>query len=1619
MKKTKLSLIIFLLVVTILLTTQSISASDHNKSTDAIKKDYKTQSTTKIQSKTSTNNLKKDTKTITNTTNYNYNKKSITKKDTTKNTKRTITPEETSSEVIYTTDDLKDLPTINENLKNYDNEVNATVKLETGNYNFEGISSTSLLRLTDYAKIRNVTFDGQGSTIDLSQAPDQLYNNEIFQVSNDYSLTINNVTLKDFKRESHDGSIILNSGNLTIKNSNFYDNQNIFRGSNFNNYIGESVVLRLNANTNNSIYNSNFKNNSAGRSGAVISVEMDYNNNKLFINNSNFTDNKVLRTSDNGGVMSLNGESTLFVNNSLFKNNSAPYNGGVVYQGVNSEITVYNSKFEENQAREGGVFYQDKYGRISLYNSNFTSNNASENGGVLNQRGVIIINACNFTSNQAKGSVGGGGGVIYCDSRDRTDTGITIKNSNFLSNSVISGNGGVIYDYTECDYCPLIINNTLFKQNSAIDGGVIYRNNKAITLIENSTFDSNNATNAGAISVKTHGYVTEMTLNNVTMNNNNATQNGGLFCIDKETILNVYNSTLNGSIGSSVIYNQGKLNLTHNNITNNSVTSTNYVLYNAANANIIIEDNVFINNTDNTRDMLLNNDTGRTYNVADNNLYIDNYLEDSIESINPIVIDDETEKTVKIKINLRSVYNNTIVNGTIILSDENGIELKREDVTNGICNLELPLSQLSKGVNNLNVTYETLSKHYQNRTAKMQVTILKNTTISIDVTNPVYVRNETVIKITLKDEDGNLLDNKNVNVTINGVLETYTTSNGIIEITKTFGTNGTVNIVANFTGDSVYKPSNNTTSINVLKHSTLIILEVPESIRLGEEVTITATLIDTTINKAIQGEHINLKTNGTNRGARTTNQNGKISYKYTPKYMGIVKVLAEHFAVDKEFYYEAEDVTATFIVKEPLIPTIITVEASDTKINKTNKITIHLTTNNSQNLDKQVTVTIDSEQFYITTSNGMATITNYTSTSARTVRVSIEFAGDEDYKKSNNSTSFAVNRLQTNILLDNIQSSKVGSYVNIKGKLLDENGKIVSNVEVSISLNDKNYEVTTDDNGVFTKSVKTSIVGTNNVSVGYEGSSIYTGSSNKTTFKVVQLKTKININNINTLTLGKEAKISGKLLDENNNLISNVKITLKINDESYEIKTDDKGAFTKTIKATVVGSNNVSSSYAGSSIYIGCSNKTTFKVEALKTKIKTNSISTVTVGLNAKISGKLLDENNNAVANAKITITVEGKTYTATTGKDGSFSISHKTTTSGKIDVKINYPGNKNYKSTNTTTSFKVKKKVHLKVNNLTGIIGEKITFTATLTDDNGNKVNDGTLIFKLNGVSLNTKKRFDNSSNTPYKCSVKNGKTSVTIIADKYLRKGGNITATYNGTTEYGSVNSEKAKLTIKLRNMKITLKAQPSKVKQYKDIKFTATVTDVTKNSKNKTAIKENSYILFKIDGKIIKVNGKKANVTVKSNKIVYKYTIPKTTPGIRVDRRIRNYNLTATYKSNLFYMKNNTNSTKYNVLRSKITIKISKATLKNNKLSIKGTIKDYMKNYLVGTNKVCLKIDGSTYNVKGKIKYFNVKNGKINLKNIKINYPYEIKKVSVVSGDRVAYLGGKSKAKKIVKQ
>jgi predicted outer membrane repeat protein len=139
-------------------------------------------------------------------------------------------------------------------------------------------------------------------------------------------------------------------------------------------------------------------------------------------------------------------------------------------------------------ATVGGIPYpvKDASGKwtqrpiASSYWDALFEDNTAHNGAVINSKGLVTMDASNFTNNSAHN-----GGVIYADSGS-----ITVNNSLFSENYA-NAQGGVIYNRGQ-----LKVFDSIFSLNYGSQGGAIF--NGKYANVDNSTFTENKAGYNGA-----------------------------------------------------------------------------------------------------------------------------------------------------------------------------------------------------------------------------------------------------------------------------------------------------------------------------------------------------------------------------------------------------------------------------------------------------------------------------------------------------------------------------------------------------------------------------------------------------------------------------------------------------------------------------------------------------------------------------------------------------------------------------------------------------------------------------------------------------------------------------------------------------------------------------------------------------------------------------------------------------------------------------------------------------------------------------------------------------------------------------------------------------------------
>lgn len=226
----------------------------------------------------------------------------------------------------------------------------------------------------------------------------------------------------------------------------------------------------------NSGYNITFKNiifqNAHGKNGSI-----NCQGSTLRFINCSFINNKA--TVNAAGVYAI--KSNISFENCTFKTNTASSSGAVIFANE-SKVNIQKCNFIQNSAKNGAAIFSIE-SNLNITDSLFNQNSASVSGGAVSFLSIgkdMIINSTNFTNNKANNE----GGAIYS-----TKSYVKVDKTNFTKNT--ASNGGAIY--TGDNKYFQIYSSTLIN-NKANNGSAIYAVKKVsiVNSILTSSLDSQN-----------------------------------------------------------------------------------------------------------------------------------------------------------------------------------------------------------------------------------------------------------------------------------------------------------------------------------------------------------------------------------------------------------------------------------------------------------------------------------------------------------------------------------------------------------------------------------------------------------------------------------------------------------------------------------------------------------------------------------------------------------------------------------------------------------------------------------------------------------------------------------------------------------------------------------------------------------------------------------------------------------------------------------------------------------------------------------------------------------------------------------------------------------------------
>ena len=378
--------------------------------------------------------------------------------------------------------------------------------------------------------------------------------------------------------------------------------------------------------------------------------------------------------------------------------------------------------------------------------------------------------------------------------------------------------------------------------------------------------------------------------------------------------------------------------------------------------------------------------------------------------------------------------------------------------------------------------------------------------------------------------------------------------------------------------------------------------------------------------------------------------------------------------------------------------------------------------------------------------------------------VDVNYAGDNKYVASSNSTKFTISKLASSVAVD-VDDIVVGEDAVIGVSVPD----IVSGV-VNVTVNGRSYNVAiVDGKGVLI--ISNLAAGDYAVDVNYAGDNKYVASSNSTKFTISKLPSSVLVN-VKDIVVGEDAVISIALPED-----ATGNVTVNVNGKNYTAVAK-YGVASVTISNLANGTYNVSVFYNGNDIYMPMENSTNFTVSKVSDYNMTVDIADIIKGENATITVTVPKDGTGSVV-----VTINGTDYKGTV-TNGTAKVIIPGLDEGTYKVVTFYTGDAKYDSmiVNGTITVNKNTKTTLTMDDVVKYFKGAQNLTAKLVDAFGNPITNATVYFTVNGKVY-------------AKTTDENGTASMGIglVPNEYK-----VNAVFNGTKDYDKATAN-ATVTVK----------------------------------------------------------------------------------------------------------------------------------------------------------------------------------------------------------------------------
>ena len=647
--------------------------------------------------------------------------------------------------------------------------------------------------------------------------------------------------------------------------------------------------------------------------------------------------------------------------------------------------------------------------------------------------------------------------------------------------------------------------------------------------------------------------------------------------------------------------------------------------------------------------------------------------------------------------------------------------------------------------------------------------------------------------------EANVLDAHNNRVTLGSVTFNIDGNEYVVDVNDgkatfnyRFSNEGTYNVKATYHGLH-YNPSSvsSTVTVEEIYSSTKISLAF-NSVRAGENVRITATVLDSNNNKLNTGT-VTFTTNGRSQIANVNNGVAVFTTSYDKA--GSYEIAASF----KASHYESSSTKSTITITQGVLSSKITATSTVTN-NNVRIIAVVRDANNNLVSSGKVTFNINGEKSVVDVTRGQAVLNTVL---PRSSTVYLSFEGS-NYLSSTTSIRVEVSDMPSSkITLTNMEVN-VGNYVNIVATVTDSSNNPINGGTVSFTVDGKTTNIGVS-NGKATLTTSFSKSGLFGVTAVYTGNS-YSSSSAKSTITVKDRisSSKITVSDV-TASAGKSVSIVARVVDSNNNLVNSGTVNFIVNSKSTTVGVSN-GVATFITSFDKSGTYNLLSTFSGNN-YLSSSTNSKIIVEK-NTISATLSIGDATYG-SSNVAVITSDVAFNGLLN------VGGSVYSVYVNNGVTrFTIPSKLSV-GSYKGILTYSGDDKYNPISINDKFIVTgDDFSLVAKDIVMYYKDGTRLGAYLYDSNGRPLANNTVTFSLQGIDYS-------------KTTNQNGYSSIAINLNS-----GKYVAVVKHASSSKSVTIE----------VKSTVIADDVTKYYRNDTQFYATILDKNGNSVKNTVVKMN---------------------------------------------------------------------------------------------------------------------------------------------------------------------------------